>query len=203
MLPSAAQRRTLPPVGGQGGYRHTLLRLAQRPRTIRWHSSIDPPRSWQVSIACLLAAPVKPTARLMPINSRKGRGLMSLCMVWVCVPYCVILVGIGRDSSPRLMIFPYGSHCDRYETGAGGDRLASSGRISACDSLRPSELKTRKRRGSLPKVKQPSKPQQSVAVRLGVIGPANAPVRELQTWAVGFEVGIQFTQHADRRPSGA
>ena len=92
-------------------------------------------------MACLLAAPVKPTARLMPINSRKGRGLMSLCMVWVGVPYCRSLARIGRNSRPRLMIFAYGSHRDRYATAAQSDWRDCAGRISACYRLRPCELK--------------------------------------------------------------
>ena len=40
---------------------------------------------------------MKPTARLMLINSRKGRGLMRLCMVGIGVPYCAILATAGPD----------------------------------------------------------------------------------------------------------
>jgi hypothetical protein len=32
--------------------------------------------------------------------------------VGIGVPYCRSLIRIGRDSSPRLMIFAYGSYCD-------------------------------------------------------------------------------------------
>ena len=54
-------------------------------------------------MACLLAAPVKPTARLMLINSRKGRGLMRLCMVGIGVPYCAIL---ATDQANRERLGP-------------------------------------------------------------------------------------------------
>jgi hypothetical protein len=101
-------------------------------------------------------------------------------MGWGCLLLCNSSNGSARRREARARIITLRNAMVRDENGshsqARADESALAGRVSRLRQLRPAEAKTRKRRGSLPEIKQPSKPQQSITVRLGVIRPLSAPV---------------------------